>query len=81
MTADSNRSPVALSASAAFSAQFAERSFILGMQHTPGRQHDRDVSEAISDRLLGRGTHFEMRGRSYHTRLLKETDGAPPASA
>lgn len=36
--------------------------------------HDGDLAEAIIDRLLERGTHFEMRGRSYRTRHLKETE-------
>ncbi|WP_434480891.1 hypothetical protein [Gemmatimonas sp.] len=35
--------------------------------------HDGDLAEAILDRLLERGTPFEMRGRSYRTRHLKET--------
>ena len=43
--------------------------------------HDGDLAEAILDRLLERGTHFEMRGRSYRTRHLKELDGVPPADA
>ncbi len=34
--------------------------------------HDSDLAEAILDRPLERGTHFEMRGRSYRTRNLKE---------
>jgi DNA replication protein DnaC len=34
--------------------------------------HDGDLAEAILDRLLERGSHFEMRGRSYRTRNLKE---------
>lgn len=34
--------------------------------------HDGELAEAILDRLLERGTHFEMRGRSYRTRNLKE---------
>lgn len=36
--------------------------------------HDGDLAEAILDRLLERGTHFEMRGRSYRTRHLKGED-------
>jgi len=36
--------------------------------------HDGDLAEAILDRLLERGTHFEMRGRSYRTRHLKATE-------
>ena len=35
--------------------------------------HDGDLAEAIIDRRLERGAHFEMRGRSYRTRHLKET--------
>ena len=30
--------------------------------------HDADLAEAILDRLLERGTHFVLRGRSYRTR-------------
>lgn len=33
--------------------------------------HDGDLAEAILDRLLERGTHFVLRGRSYRTRHLK----------
>lgn len=36
--------------------------------------HDGDLAEAILDRLLERGAHFAMRGRSYRTRHLKEDD-------
>jgi len=36
--------------------------------------HDGDQAEAILDRLLERGTHFEMRGRSYRTRHLTGED-------
>lgn len=36
--------------------------------------HDGDLAEAILDRLLERGTHFEMRGRSYRTRHRKEIE-------
>lgn len=37
--------------------------------------HDGDLAEAILDRLLERGAHFAMRGRSYRTRHLnKEED-------
>ncbi len=36
--------------------------------------HDGDLAEAILDRLLERGAHFEMRGRSYRTRHLKGDD-------
>ena len=43
--------------------------------------HDGDLAEAIIDRALERGTHFEMRGRSYRTRHLKENDGASSAEA
>jgi len=34
--------------------------------------HDADFAEAILDRLLERGTHYVLRGRSYRTRNLKE---------
>src|SRR5690606_20586487 len=40
--------------------------------------HDGDLAEAILDRLLERGTHFVLRGRSYRTRDLKE-DATPAA--
>lgn len=36
--------------------------------------HDGDLAEAILDRLLERGVHFAMRGRSYRTRHLPEED-------
>lgn len=36
--------------------------------------HDGDLAEAIVDRLLERGAHFAMRGRSYRTRHLNEED-------
>jgi len=36
--------------------------------------HDADLAEAIVDRLLERGAHFAMRGRSYRTRHLTEED-------
>jgi DNA replication protein DnaC len=36
--------------------------------------HDGDLAEAILDRLLERGTHFVLRGRSYRTRHLKPED-------
>lgn len=39
--------------------------------------HDGDLAEAILDRLLERGAHFEMRGRSYRTRHLKDRDRPP----
>ena len=38
--------------------------------------HDGDLAEAILDRLLERGAHFAMRGRSYRTRHLTEEDQA-----
>ena len=38
--------------------------------------HDGDLAEAILDRLLERGVHFALRGRSYRTRHL--TEEAPP---
>ena len=36
--------------------------------------HDADLAEAILDRLLERGTHFVLRGRSYRTRHLKQEE-------
>ncbi len=36
--------------------------------------HDGDLAEAILDRLLERGVHFSMRGRSYRTRHLSEEE-------
>lgn len=36
--------------------------------------HDGDLAEAILDRLLERGAHFAMRGRSYRTRHLSQED-------
>ena len=36
--------------------------------------HDGDLAEAIVDRLLERGAHFVLRGRSYRTRHLKEEE-------
>lgn len=38
--------------------------------------HDGDLAEAILDRLLERGVHFALRGRSYRTRHLTEEE--PP---
>ena len=38
--------------------------------------HDGDLVEAILDRLLERGMHFALRGRSYRIRHL--TEEAPP---
>jgi len=43
--------------------------------------HDGDLAEAILDRLLERGAHFAMRGRSYRTRHLKEEEDDPEAPA
>jgi DNA replication protein DnaC len=37
--------------------------------------HDGDLAEAILDRLLERGSHYTLRGRSYRTRHLKEGPG------
>jgi len=34
--------------------------------------HDGDLAEAILDRILERGAHFKMRGRSFRTRHLKD---------
>ncbi len=42
--------------------------------------HDADLAEAILDRLLERGTHFVLRGRSYRTRHQKE-DFSPVADS
>jgi DNA replication protein DnaC len=39
--------------------------------------HDADLAEAILDRLLERGTHFVLRGRSYRTRHHKEEVTSP----
>lgn len=39
--------------------------------------HDGDLAEAILDRLLERGAHFVLRGRSYRTRHLNEEDKPP----
>jgi len=39
--------------------------------------HDGDLAEAILDRLLERGAHFALRGRSYRTRHLSEEDSPP----
>ena len=36
--------------------------------------HDGDLAEAILDRLLERGVHFTLRGRSYRTRHLNEEE-------
>jgi hypothetical protein len=42
--------------------------------------HDGDLADAIIDRLLEHGTHFELRGRSYRTRHLHpEALPVPPA--
>jgi DNA replication protein DnaC len=43
--------------------------------------HDGDLAEAILDRLLERGVHFAMRGRSYRTRHLKAHPVEGPAPA
>jgi hypothetical protein len=40
--------------------------------------HDGDLAEAFLDRLLERGVHFEMRGRSYRTRHMKDRPADPP---
>jgi hypothetical protein len=42
--------------------------------------HDGDLAEAILDRLLERGVHVALRGRSCRTRHLSEED-APPKRA
>lgn len=36
--------------------------------------HDGDLAEALLDRLLERGQHFAMRGRSYRTRHLRKEE-------
>lgn len=36
--------------------------------------HDGDLAEAILDRLLERGVHFALRGRSYRTKHLTEEE-------
>jgi DNA replication protein DnaC len=38
--------------------------------------HDGDLAEAILDRLLERGAHFALRGRSYRTRHLTEEESS-----
>jgi len=38
--------------------------------------HDGDLAEAILDRLLERGVHFALRGRSYRTRHLNQEEGS-----
>ena len=43
--------------------------------------HDGDLAEAIVDRLLERGAHFAMRGRSYRTQHLKQEAPTPVATA
>ena len=42
--------------------------------------HDGDLAEAILDRLLERGVHFALRGRSYRTKHLPE-ETIPPRRA
>jgi DNA replication protein DnaC len=39
--------------------------------------HDGDLAEAILDRLLERGAHFVLRGRSYRTRHLTKEEQPP----
>ena len=43
--------------------------------------HDADLAEAILDRLLERGTHYVLRGRSYRTRHHKEEVNPPAEDA
>jgi DNA replication protein DnaC len=43
--------------------------------------HDGDLAEAILDRLLERGVHLVLRGRSYRTRHLKPEADAPHEAA
>jgi hypothetical protein len=40
--------------------------------------HGGDLADAILDRLLERGPHFVLRGRSYRTRHLKPQEGNDP---
>lgn len=39
--------------------------------------HGGDLAEAILERLIERGVHFALRGRSYRTRHLTEEDSPP----
>ncbi|MFP4623222.1 MAG: ATP-binding protein, partial [Gemmatimonadota bacterium] len=43
--------------------------------------HDADLAEAILDRLLERGTHFVLRGRSYRTRQHKQEESSDSEAA
>jgi DNA replication protein DnaC len=43
--------------------------------------HDGDLAEAILDRVLERGTHFILRGRSFRTRHLKTQEDPPESEA
>jgi DNA replication protein DnaC len=43
--------------------------------------HDADLAEAILDRLLERGTHYLLRGRSYRTRHHREEVNPPDENA
>jgi DNA replication protein DnaC len=43
--------------------------------------HDGDLAEAILDRVLERGTHFVLRGRSYRTRHHKREEEPIEAGA
>jgi DNA replication protein DnaC len=43
--------------------------------------HDADLAEAILDRILERGTHYVLRGRSYRTRHHKEDLNPPDEEA
>jgi DNA replication protein DnaC len=45
--------------------------------------HDGDLAEAILDRVMERGVHFTLRGKSYRTRHLnqEETTGRPQKTA
>lgn len=43
--------------------------------------HDGDLAEAILDRLLERGSQFAMRGRSYRTRHITDTEDQTRAPA
>jgi len=43
--------------------------------------HDGDLAEAILDRVLERGTHFVLRGRSYRTRHQQPEEAKNPDAA
>lgn len=43
--------------------------------------HDGDLAEAILDRVLERGAHFVLRGRSYRTRNHQPEEAKDPDAA